>query len=197
MTHQTEEISKLEALLFVHGEPITLGELSSILGMEKEAVSGLIEQYKEKLGDPERGLMLLSHGDKIQLVTKPSVGSVLSAFVKQELDSDLSPASLETLSIIMYLGPISRNKIEFYRGVNSSMILRSLGLRGLISRVSDLEKAGGWLYEPSFNLLKHLNVSKAEDLPEYSLIRTKFENKEAASELEQKIKTEPLSKPIE
>ena len=64
------------------------------------------------------------------------------SFVKEELTEDLTPASLETLSIVAYLGPISRVRIEYLRGVNSSVILRSLMIRGLIERFADPEHPG-------------------------------------------------------
>jgi len=91
----------------------------------------------------------------------------LENFIKEEFKENLSPASLETLSIIVYLGPLSRAEIDYYRGVNSSFILRSLLIRGLIERYSDPKRANVYLYVSSFDLLKYLGVSKKEDLPDY------------------------------
>jgi segregation and condensation protein B len=87
--------------------------------------------------------------------------------VKEELTEDLTPASSETLAIISYLGPISRAKIEYLRGVNSSLILRNLTMRGLIEKVSDDNRSSAFLYRITFDLMKHLGIEKKEDLPDY------------------------------
>ncbi|MFH1246554.1 MAG: SMC-Scp complex subunit ScpB [Candidatus Liptonbacteria bacterium] len=168
-------LGKLEALFFIHGEPIRLSDVARTLGLEDKEAINLLAEFKETLKGDGRGLMLLSHGDKHQFVTKPEVSGVLTQFVKRELDSDLTPASLETLAIIAYLGPITKARIEYFRGVNSTVILRNLGLRGLVSRIPDPEKRSIWAYEPSFELFRHFCVSKREDLPEYPNFIARFE----------------------
>ena len=116
-------------------------------------------------------LQLLSDKEKVQLATKSEFNKILETFVKQELTEELTPASLETLSIVAYLGPISRAKIEYLRGVNSSMILRSLSIRGLVERLPDPEHASSFLYQPTFDVMKHLGMQKQEDLPEFEKFR--------------------------
>ena len=87
--------------------------------------------------------------------------------MKEELTEDLTPASLETLSIVSYLGPISRTRIEYLRGVNSSVILRNLMIRGLIERFHDPEHASGFLYRLTFDAMKHFGIQQKEDLPDF------------------------------
>src|ERR1700687_889193 len=125
-----KNLAALEALLFIHGEPIARKKVETVLGIENEEGASLTETLRKNLEDEGRGLQLLSDKEKVQLTTKPAFNMILEAFVKEELTEELTPASLETLSIIAYLGPISRAKIEYLRGVNSSMILRSLAIRG-------------------------------------------------------------------
>ncbi len=183
-------LAKLEALLFVHGEPIHIDAIAETLGVSVEEARTTLEAYEAELGRAERGLMLLSHGEKYQLITKPEVHSVLTQFIKQELDNDLSPASLETLALITYLGPISKARIEYFRGVNSTVILRNLGMRALINRIPDPAKQSAFLYEPSFDLLRHLGVSQKEDLPDLSIFRERFEARAAADPVQPKASPE-------
>jgi len=136
--------------------------------MKKEEAETLAEELKRRLKDPARGLELVADREKVQLATKPEWNSILESFVKEELTEDLSPASLETLSIVSYLGPISRTRIEYLRGVNSSVILRSLMIRGLIERFPDPEHPAGFLYRLTFDAMKHLGIQQKEDLPEFS-----------------------------
>ena len=110
----------------------------------------------------------MSDREKVQLATKPEWNAILESFVKEELTEDLSPASLETLSIISYLGPISRTRIEYLRGVNSSVILRSLMIRGLVERFADPEHPAGFLYRLTFDAMKHLGIQQKEDLPDFA-----------------------------
>lgn len=166
------KIASIEAVLFIHGEPLPLKKMAEILTFKEEELGPLLDEFAKRLEETGRGLMLLRDPDKVQLVTKPQYHSILAQFVKEELSEDLTPAALETLGIIAYFGPISRNRIEYQRGVNSMFILRNLLLRGLIDRSPDPNHPNSYLYRPSFELLKHLGLSRKEDLPEYE----KFQN---------------------
>ena len=166
-----KKLASLEAVLFIHGEPMSRTKIEAVLRWEKEDYSLVVEELKKRLDDAARGLMLFSDGEKIQLATKPEWNSILEGFMKEELTEDLTPASTETLAIIAYLGPISRVKVEYLRGVNSSVILRSLTMRGLVERFQDPDHSSGFLYRATFDLLKHLGVQKKEDLPDYGKFR--------------------------
>jgi segregation and condensation protein B len=157
----------LEALLFIHGEPLSYKKIQSVLGIEKEALDTIIEELKRDLESDGRGLQLISDREKVQLATKPEFNSILESFMKEEISEDLSPASLEALSIIAYLGPISRARLEYLRGVNSIVILRSLMIRGLVERFPDPERPSSFLYRGTFDLMKHLGIKEKEGLPEY------------------------------
>src|SRR6185437_9854317 len=112
-------IASLEALLFIHGEPLTYKKISSVLDIPKDKLGEVVEALRQKLEADDRGLQLLADKEKIQLATKPAFNKILEDFMKEELTEDLSPASLEALSVIAYLGPISRARLEYLRGVNS------------------------------------------------------------------------------
>jgi segregation and condensation protein B len=90
---------------------------------------------------------------------------------KEELTRDLGKAGLETLSIILYQGPISRANIDYIRGVNSQFIVRNLLIRGLIDRVENPKDARSYIYKTTIDLLSHLGISKIEELPEYEQVR--------------------------
>lgn len=161
------KIASLEALLFIHGEPLTYKKISSVLDIEKDKLSEVVEALRQKLETDDRGLQLIADKEKIQLATKPAFNKILEDFMKEELTEDLSPASLEALSVIAYLGPISRARLEYLRGVNSIVILRNLMIRGLVERIPDPAHASGFLYQPTFDLMKHLGLARKEELPEY------------------------------
>lgn len=178
MEHLAEKIAKLEALLFIQGEPLTLKKIAVVLELEKGEVEKIVEELKKQLEEDSRGLTLVSDGEKVQLATKPQFGKILEDFVKEELSEDLTPASLESLAIVAYFGPISRARIEYVRGVNSIFILRSLLLRGLVERFPDPDRPNAFLYRPTFEAWRHLGMKGKEDLPDfgkYEELLRKFE----------------------
>ena len=167
METQEKNLAALEALLFVHGEPMSVKKIAEVLKLDDAEVEALIGGFEAKLSESHRGLSLVTLGDRVQLATKAELNSALEDFVKAELSEELSPASLEVLSLVSYLGPISRSKLEYIRGVNSSFILRSLLIRGLVERSTDPEHSLAYLYQPTFALLEHLGIKSQKDLPDY------------------------------
>src|SRR3989338_9602838 len=122
---------KLEAILFWKGEPMSRKKLAEILKVGPSDISELneaIEKLKENLNG--RGIVLLEKENEISLGTMPELSSLIEDLQKEELNKDLSKASLETLSIILYKNGANRAEIDYIRGVNSSFTLRALSVRG-------------------------------------------------------------------
>lgn len=165
--NQEKLISGLEALLFIYGEPIEIKKAAITLEVKPQEIEGAARALSQSLSERGSGLAVIFHDNKIQLVTKPDFAGLLEKVVKSELNEALTPAGLETLSIIAYSAPVSRAEIDYIRGVNSTFILRNLLLRGLIDRENDPRRANAYLYKPSFEFLKYIGVSRVEDLPEF------------------------------
>jgi len=162
--------AKIEAALFTHGEPIELTKLAKLVGVNEKNLKSSLDDMKEALQSESRGLDLVLNKDQVQLVTAPELSDVVEKLTKEELDTKLTPASLETLTIVAYLGPCSRALIEFIRGVNSAFILRTLMIRGLVERKS--EGKHNYVYQVTFDFLKHMGVSSATELPDYERYRS-------------------------
>jgi segregation and condensation protein B len=168
-----EQLSaKIEALLFIYGEPMTYKKIAATLGITEEQTREAAQYLNENMKGDARGLFLITNDGKIQLTTKPEYGKLLEDIVKEEMSENLTTASLETLAIVMYAGPISRAEIDYIRGVNSSFILRSLSIRGLVDRAIDPKRSNVYLYKASIDLLKLLGLANVESLPDYQ----KFNN---------------------
>ncbi|MEK7607889.1 MAG: SMC-Scp complex subunit ScpB [Patescibacteria group bacterium] len=183
--------SKLEALLFFKGEPMTKKKAETALDCTREELESALISLQTVLAN--RGLCVISNGDEIEMRTAPDMGEFIMKMTKEELKSDLGRAGLETLTIILYKHPIKRSEIDYIRGVNSSFILRNLLIRGLIERMTErddfLEQGRGFLYKPTINLLAHLGISKIPDLPEYAKVKAEFESfarEEGMAEIKEK-----------
>ena len=159
---------KIEAILYYKGEPVSRNKLAQILGVGQLEINEAIDELKKNLEG--RGVVLQEKEDYIQLGTSPEWTDIIEALQKEELSKDLTKASLETLSIILYKNGASRPLIDYIRGVNSSFTLRALSVRGLIERHIDKTDSRRYIYKPTFELLSFMGVERVEDLPEFERV---------------------------
>lgn len=184
---ESEELSldaKIESLLFWKGEPVSVKELSRMLSVKEGEVQDSLKILEENLSLNKRGIVLVREGDNILLTTHSSVSNIISELQKEELTKDLSKAALETLSIILYRGPIKRSELDYIRGVNSQFILRTLSIRGLVERKTDPGDERTYVYSPSLDLLQLLGISSKENLPDYQSVNEDIEGFMKSSEEE-------------
>ena len=157
--------AKLEAVLFFKAEPLSIKKLAQILKTDETEVITALGVLKEKLLG--RGVTLIEKDDEVMLGTAPEASGMIEELSKEELSRDLGKAGLETLSIVLYRGPITRSGIDYIRGVNSTFILRNLLIRGLVEKIPNPNDQRSFLYRATFDLLSRLGIPRVEDLPEY------------------------------
>ncbi len=177
---------KIEAILFWKGEPISRKKLADILKVGEPEVNESIEKLKINL--KERGIVLVEKENEVMLGTAPELSTLFEELQKEELNRDLSKASLETLSIVLYKNGASRSEIDYIRGVNSSFTLRALSIRGLVEKVTDPKDNRRFIYKPSFELLSYMGVTKVEDLPDFAEVSNSINV--AAKTLEEEVKAD-------
>ncbi len=164
--------SKIESLLFISNRPLSIKQIAEFLGEKSEMVSQEMKNLLENYNSEYSGIHIMeikgwtTGGTKYQLITNPNNSDVAEKFVKEELSGELTRPSLETLTIIAYRGPISKAEIEQIRGVNCSLILKNLLLRGLIEERDDKEKMANY-YNITSEFLRRLAVHKVGELPDY------------------------------
>lgn len=160
---------QLEAIIFWKAEPVSIKKLVDYTKTDEKTIKIALDDLENQL--KERGITLIRTEDEVVLGTNKEFSNLIQEISKEELSKDLGKAALETLSIILYQGPISRTDIDYIRGVNSQFIIRNLLIRGLIERVDNPLDSRSFLYKSSLDLLAHLGLSKLTDLPEYENIR--------------------------
>lgn len=168
----------IEAVLFAAAKPISTNNLSKHLAVSREVVLEALEKIRKDRNTEDSGIHLLEHNNKVQLVSNPALGKDVRKFLKKEASGPLTRPSLETLTIIAYRGPITKPEIEMIRGVNCSLIIRNLLIRGYIDEQEDRERLQN-VYTLSMDFVRKLGLSKVSDLPEYDA----FMNNEKISEL--------------
>ncbi len=154
--------SKIESLLFISGDPLSIKKISKILKEPETKIKKELELLTEEYKD--RGIVILLKNNKVQMVSNPENSDLVEKFVHSQLSEDLTPAALETLAVVAYKEPISREDIDKIRGVNSVFSLRALLMRGLVEKT---QKDDVEYYKTSLDFLKKLGISKVSELPEY------------------------------
>jgi len=166
LTHSTLSLeSQIEGFLFWKAETVSIKEIAKVFAQTNDAIDAALDTLKNNL--LSRGIALIQAGDSVELRTAPSMSVLIEQLTKEELNKDLGKAGLETLSIILYEGPISRKDIDYIRGVNSQFIVRNLLVRGLIERLQG-EDARSFLYKPTTELFAYLGIHSEKQLPEYA-----------------------------
>ena len=158
--------SKIESLLFLEPKAMTIKKLSKACDTTEveveEAVQHLQQEYEQRAG----GITVVKEGKNVQLMTASDYSAFIQEYIKEETTGELTRPSLETLTIIAYRGPVAKSEIELMRGINCSLILRNLQIRGLIEQVGENE-LGAPIYRVTVEFLRYLGVNKVADLPDY------------------------------
>lgn len=159
----------VEGLLFASVEPVSAGKLARAAEMTEnevvEVVSLLNEQY-EKEG---RAFRILNISGGYQFRTLPELADYIRSLGRQIAAHRLSPAALQTLSIIAYRQPIARAEIEKIRGVHVHGVLRTLLERKLITVCGRAPVLGRpLLYGTTPEFLRYFGLPDLSHLPRES-----------------------------
>lgn len=159
-------VSKLESILFAAGKPLGLKKLAEIAGVTVEDVEVALEKLQAKYSASGHGLEIILHQSEAALATHPANSELVRQFLKKEELGELTRPQLEALSVLVYRGPLTKAELEQVRGVNCSLILRNLMIRGLVQVVD--EETVIPKYQVSIDFLRALGVTSVHELPNYN-----------------------------
>lgn len=179
-------LSILESLLLAAGKPLAYKEVEKLLECSSDELEKLLSDFTAKYNQAESGIHVLVNNQRIQFVSNPDNMSVLKNYFKDELSGELTKPSLETLTIIAYRQPVSKEELEQIRGVNCSIIIRNLLIRGLIEESED-KNTLTTNYSVTMDFLKYMGISSVKELPDYEKLNsdenlTRLLESEVASE---------------
>lgn len=168
---KTNLTSAVESLLLVSAKPLTYRELAKLTGHETDDIAEAVQLLQQKYNESESGIRVLVNDKQVQLATDPSQTKLIKEYLQSEITGELTRPSLETLTIVAYRQPISKEELEQIRGVNCSLILRNLMIRGLV----DSKEAKGGLtthYSVTMDFLRFLGITRVEELPDYERLHS-------------------------
>lgn len=174
----------IEAILFASAKPQSIGRLAAMLDVDPMDVATALETLSQRLDASGSALQLQKHGTEVELTTRPECAEAVTKAVNVESQAELSRPSLEALTILAYRGPLTRPELEQIRGVQSSMILRNLLMRGLIEQREDA-RLGQPVYAVSFDFLNHLGLNGVEALPDYQTLHSHSSVQDVLRQLEE------------
>lgn len=159
--------TQLQALLFASAKPLSVRQIAGHISLSVQEVETGLAELTAYMNTEESGIHVMKAADGYQLVTNPVCADIVGRLTKDEA-GELSRPSLETLTVIAYRGPITQPELEAIRGVQCSLILRNLLIRGLIVERDDAGK-GEPVYTLSSDTLRYLGVHSEKELPDYAV----------------------------
>src|SRR3989344_1219792 len=163
--------SQLESLLLVTSKPVSVAKLVEVLKAKpkevEESLKELAGQYNQSAG----GIRLIRNNNSVQLASNPDNAELVKLYLKDDITGELTEPSLETLTIVAYRQSVSKAELEQIRGVNCSLILRNLMIRGLVAAEYDKTRAAT-VYSVTMDFLKHLGISSVIDLPDFEKLNS-------------------------
>lgn len=157
--------SQLESLLLVATEPVETALLSEAVGRETGETRSALEDLSAEYAELGRGFQLRYVAGGWRLYTHPSHDEVVRGFVKSWDTRKLTSAALETLAVIAYTQPATREGVRAVRGVSSDSAIASLIDKGLVREITHREGAGASTFGTTKMFLERFGLHDLSDLP--------------------------------
>lgn len=177
----------IESLLFVNENTISLDQFKKVLPSVsaaeiKAAIASLQAEYLGR----EAGITILEIAGGYQMLSNRSYAGYVRDFYKTRHKAKLSKPALETVAIIAYKQPVTRQDVELIRGVNSDGVVAHLIDRELIKIVGRKDIPGKpFLYGTTKQFLEYFGLKSLEGLPKLE----EFQNLKPAYEKDDIIRT--------
>ena len=156
----------LEAILMVAEQPLPPALLAKLVGAPINEVEEICENLAAEYVADGRGFILARVAGGYRFQTATEQAPYVERFVLDGQSARLSAAALETLAVIAYKQPVSRNQIASIRGVNVDAVMRTLQQRGYVDEVArDPGPGQAVLYGTTPTFLERLGIDSVEDLP--------------------------------
>ena len=156
----------LEALLLVSDDSVPATTLARAAGAEPGEVASALAELAAEYADANRGFQLREVAGGWRLFTHPAHHDQVADYVLSWDTRRLSQAALETLAVIAYHQPVTREGVRAIRGVNSDGVIGSLKEKGLVREVGrDPEHGQAQLWGTTRLFLERFGLRSVRDLP--------------------------------
>jgi segregation and condensation protein B len=166
--------SIIEALIFSSDDSLGSAEIiNAIKGIDGEDIEitsndieNVVDQLNIKYGEGNHSFKIVKVANGYLFATSEEYAKYVGYLSSEKTKRRLSPAALETLSIVAYKQPMTKPELETIRGVNSDHIISSLLEKNLITIKGRSESIGRpLLYATTDEFLKYFGLNNLSDLP--------------------------------
>ena len=165
---------RLEAVLYLASDGVTVDFLAEKLGAETSEIEGAILKLRDKYST-HSGIHLIKFKNTYQLSTNPAFAEEVATILNPVREKALTRSALETLAIIAYKQPITRLEIEDIRGVDSAYALQILSQNNMVEVIGRKDSVGNPLiYATTDEFLKRFELENIENLPSYEALIEKI-----------------------
>ena len=163
---QNELKPLLEALLLVSDDSVPATELAKVTGAAPGEVAQALAELSAEYADANRGFQLREVAGGWRLFTHPAYHDQVADYVLSWDTRKPSQAALETLAVIAYHQPVTREGVRAIRGVNSDGVIASLREKGLVRELGrDAERGQAVTFGTTRLCLEHFGLKSLRDLP--------------------------------
>lgn len=155
----------LEAVLLVTDEPVPAITLAHVVERPTGEVDSALRALASQYLDSGRGFELREVAGGWRLYTRADCAPYVEKFILDGQQARLTQAALETLAVVAYRQPVTRQRVSAVRGVNVDGVVRTLVARGLITEAGADEQTGATSYRTTNLLLERLGIQSLEELP--------------------------------
>ena len=156
----------LEALLLVSDDSVPATELAKAANAEPGEVASALAELAAEYADANRGIQLREVAGGWRLFTHPAYHDQVADYVLSWDTRRLSQAALETLAVIAYHQPVTREGVRAIRGVNSDGVIASLREKGLVREVGrEADRGQAQLWGTTRLFLEHFGLRSLRELP--------------------------------
>jgi len=159
-------LTALEAILMVVDEPVGDVTLAQVTERPTDEVAAALRGLAAEYDEQNRGFELREVAGGWRFYTRASASAYVEKFVLDGQQARLTQAALETLAVVAYRQPVSRQRVSAVRGVNVDGVMRTLLARGLVEEAGHDGEGGSTLYRTSSYFLERLGLRSIDQLPE-------------------------------
>ena len=159
-------MQKLQAILFISENPVTLDDFCNALQEEPDEVERSLADLEEYLSSDDSAIELREVAEGYQLFTKADYFSACESFLLDQNKRKLSASAIETLAIVAYTQPVTRAQVAEIRGVNSDSLITTLVNKGYVFESGISEEAGSpALMSTTTKFLDAFGFTSIEEMP--------------------------------
>lgn len=180
----------VEAILFSVGDAVSIKDIARAIETEEMLLIPIMNDLVKEYEAIDKGIKLVKLEDSYQFCTKNEYYDILTKLVNIPKKHTLTDTLMETLSIIAYKQPVTRQEIEAIRGVSCVHAVNKLVEYNLIQEVGRLDAIGRpILFGTTEEFLRCFGVSSMDELPAITPDKIEDFKKEAMEEVNIKVET--------